>query len=58
MLAKAENSFLGQSSMIAENLQRMEKQDEASKPMFEVALKTAAVAGVMGTPPFYRMLYP
>jgi hypothetical protein len=45
----AENSFLGQSSMIAENLQRMEKQDEASKPMFEVALKTAAVAGVMGS---------
>ncbi|KAG1822453.1 cytochrome P450 [Suillus subaureus] len=45
----AENSFLGQFSMVAENLQRMEKQDEASKPTFEVALKRAAVAGVMGS---------
>ncbi|KAG1855552.1 cytochrome P450 [Suillus subluteus] len=45
----AENSFIGQSSMVAENLQRMEKQDEASKSMFEVALKRAVVAGVMGS---------
>ncbi|KAG1849812.1 cytochrome P450 [Suillus tomentosus] len=34
--------------MVAENLQRMEKQDEASKPMFEVALKRAPVAAVFG----------
>ncbi|KAG2126531.1 cytochrome P450 [Suillus clintonianus] len=43
------NSFLGQSSMVAENLQRMEKQDEASKPMFETALKQAAAAAVLGS---------
>ncbi|KAG2060456.1 cytochrome P450 [Suillus hirtellus] len=43
----AGNSFLGQSSMVTENLQRMERQDEASKPMFEIALKRAVAAGVM-----------
>ncbi|KAG2114150.1 cytochrome P450 [Suillus discolor] len=43
-----EESFLGQFSMVAENLQRMEKQDEASKPMFEVALKRAAAGVVVG----------
>ncbi|KAG1837799.1 cytochrome P450 [Suillus subalutaceus] len=45
----AENSFLGQFSMVAENLQRMEKQDEASKPIFEVALKRAAAAAILGS---------
>ncbi|KAG1829826.1 cytochrome P450 [Suillus variegatus] len=34
--------------MVADNLQRMEKQDEASKPMFEVTLKRAAAAAVFG----------
>ncbi|KAG2126244.1 cytochrome P450 [Suillus bovinus] len=43
----AGSSFLGQSSMVTESLQQMEKQDEAYKPMFEVALKRAAAAGVM-----------
>lgn len=47
MSAKAGDSFLGQSSMVTENLQRMERQDEASKPMFEIALKRAVAAGVM-----------
>ncbi|KAG2368707.1 cytochrome P450 [Suillus spraguei] len=45
----AGNSFISQSSMVAENLQRMEKQDEASKPLFEIALKKAVVAAVMGS---------
>jgi len=57
MPAKAENSFLGQFSMVAENLQRMEIQDEASKPMFELALKRAAAAAVLGVSPFYKKCY-
>jgi hypothetical protein len=57
MPAKAENSFLGQFSMVAENLQRMEIQDEASKPMFELALKRAAAAAVLGASPFYKKCY-
>ncbi|KAG1775731.1 cytochrome P450 [Suillus placidus] len=36
------------SSMVAENLQRMETQDEASKPMFETALKKAATTAIVG----------
>ncbi|KAG1739606.1 cytochrome P450 [Suillus lakei] len=45
----AENSFLGQYSMVAENLQRMKKQDETSKPKFEIALKRAAAAAILGS---------
>ncbi|KAG0697623.1 cytochrome P450 [Suillus ampliporus] len=42
-------NFLGQLSMVAENLQRMEKQDEASKPMFETALKKAATTAIIAS---------
>lgn len=42
-------SFLGQSSMVADGLQKLEMQNEASKPMFEIALKNAVVAAVMGS---------
>jgi hypothetical protein len=45
---EAEDTLLGRSSMVAENLQRMEKQDEASKPMFEDALKKAATTALVG----------
>ncbi|KAG2336904.1 cytochrome P450 [Suillus weaverae] len=45
----AGTSFLGQYSMVTENLQRMETQDGASKPMFEIALKRAVAAAVMGS---------
>ncbi|KAG1837787.1 cytochrome P450 [Suillus subalutaceus] len=38
----AENLSLGQVSMVSDNLQRMEKLDEASKPIFKTALKKAA----------------
>ncbi|KAG0692540.1 hypothetical protein DFH29DRAFT_968888 [Suillus ampliporus] len=41
LLTKGEN-FLGQLSMVAEHLQRMEKQDHASKPMFEECLKESS----------------
>ncbi|KAJ8581526.1 cytochrome P450 [Rhizopogon salebrosus TDB-379] len=44
----AEDTLLGRSSMVTENLQRMEKQDEASKPMFEDALKKAATTALVG----------
>ncbi|OJA12804.1 hypothetical protein AZE42_05836 [Rhizopogon vesiculosus] len=40
--------FLGQSSMVAENLKRIEKQDEVSKPMLETALKSAATTAMIG----------
>ncbi|KAG1855593.1 cytochrome P450, partial [Suillus subluteus] len=42
----ADNSFVTRSSMVAENLRRMETQEEASKPAFENALKKAAVTGI------------
>ncbi|KAG1718759.1 cytochrome P450 [Suillus paluster] len=45
----ADSSLLGQSSMVAENLQRMETQDEASKPMFETALRKAATTAVVAS---------
>ena len=48
MIAKADNSLQGHSSMVAENLQWVEKQDEASKPMFEIALKNAAITAIVG----------
>ncbi|KAG0698690.1 cytochrome P450 [Suillus ampliporus] len=44
-----ENTFLGQCSMVAGNLQRMEKQDEALKPMFEIAVKRAATSALLGS---------
>lgn len=34
--------------MVADGLQKLEMQNEASKPMFEIALKNAVVAAVMG----------
>ncbi|KAG2140256.1 cytochrome P450 [Suillus bovinus] len=43
------NLVHGQFSMVAENLQRMERQDEASKLLFEGALKKAASTAVMGS---------
>jgi len=39
-----DGSFLAQSSMVAENLRRMETQEEAFKPAFENALKKAATS--------------
>ena len=48
MIAKANNSLEGETSMVAENLQRMEKQDNASKLMFETALKQAATTAIAG----------
>ncbi|KAG1745498.1 cytochrome P450 [Suillus paluster] len=42
----AENLSNGQLSMVTENLQRMEKQDEGSKPKFEAALKRAATTAI------------
>jgi cytochrome P450 len=41
-----DNSFVAQSSMVAENLQRMEKQEEAYQPAFENALKKAAFTAI------------
>ncbi|KAG2089751.1 cytochrome P450 [Suillus discolor] len=38
-----------QSSMVGENLRRMEMQDEASKPMFETSLKKAATTAIVGS---------
>ncbi|KAG1739609.1 cytochrome P450 [Suillus lakei] len=49
-LAKAENTNLGQFSMVAENLQRMEKLDQPSKSIFETALKNTAATAVMAQP--------
>ncbi|KAG1849795.1 cytochrome P450 [Suillus tomentosus] len=45
----AETSALGQFSMVAENLQRIEKQDQTSRPLFEGALKKAATTAIMGS---------
>ncbi|KAG2140242.1 cytochrome P450 [Suillus bovinus] len=45
----AENSALGQFSMVAENLQRMDKQDQTSRPLFEGALKKAATTAIIGS---------
>ncbi|KAG1879039.1 cytochrome P450 [Suillus subluteus] len=42
----ADSSFIAQSSMVAENLRRMETQEEASKPAFENALKKAATTAI------------
>lgn len=48
MPAKVDNSLLDTSSMVAENLQRVEKQDKAFKSMFETALKNTAATAVGG----------
>ncbi|KAG1837795.1 cytochrome P450 [Suillus subalutaceus] len=45
----AENLSLGHVSMVSDNLQRMEKLDQASKPIFETALKKATVSTIMGS---------
>ncbi|KAG2136656.1 cytochrome P450 [Suillus clintonianus] len=45
----AENSVLGKCSMVTENLQRMEKQDQASGPLFESSLKKAATTAIIGS---------
>ncbi|KAG1849810.1 cytochrome P450 [Suillus tomentosus] len=45
----AEISALGQLSMVAENLQRIEQQDQTSRSLFEGALKKAATTALMGS---------
>ncbi|KAG1845230.1 cytochrome P450 [Suillus tomentosus] len=45
----ADGSSLAQSSMVAENLQRMETQEEAFKPVFENALKKAATTAIIAS---------
>ncbi|KAG2038735.1 cytochrome P450 [Suillus americanus] len=45
----ADNLSLSQVSMVSDNLQRMEKLDQASKPIFETALKKAAVTAIIGS---------
>ncbi|KAG1855052.1 cytochrome P450 [Suillus tomentosus] len=45
----AKDSALDQFSMVAENLQRMEKQDQTSRPLFESALKKAATSAIVGS---------
>ncbi|KAG1786896.1 cytochrome P450 [Suillus plorans] len=44
----ADNSLLDTPSMVAENLQRVEKQDKAFKSMFETALKNTAATATTG----------
>jgi len=44
----ADNPLLCQTSMVSENLRRMEKQDKAFKPTFETALKNSAATTVVG----------
>ncbi|KAG2098737.1 cytochrome P450 [Suillus discolor] len=45
----ANGSLLAQSSMVAENLQRMETQEEVLKPVFENALKKAATTAIIAS---------
>ncbi|KAG1837792.1 cytochrome P450 [Suillus subalutaceus] len=45
----AEDLSLGQVSMVSDNLQRMEKLDQSSKPIFETALKKAAATAIVGS---------
>ncbi|KAG1844662.1 cytochrome P450 [Suillus subalutaceus] len=45
----ADNLSLSQISMVSDNVQRMEKLDQASKPILETALKKAAVTAVLGS---------
>lgn len=44
-----ENLSLGQASMVLDNLQRMEKLDQASRPIFKDALKKAAATAIVGS---------
>lgn len=48
MHAKTDSSSLERLSMVAENLRRIGKQDEASKPMSETALKKTATTAMIG----------
>lgn len=45
----ADSSPFAQSSMVAENIRRMEMQEEASKPAFENALKKAATTAIVAS---------
>ncbi|KAG2126528.1 cytochrome P450 [Suillus clintonianus] len=45
----AEHSMLDRFSMVGDNLQRMEEQDQASKTRFETALKKAATTAMTGS---------
>ncbi|KAG1785857.1 cytochrome P450 [Suillus plorans] len=45
----ADGSLLARSSMVAENLRRMERQDEAFKPVFENGLKKAATTAIIAS---------
>jgi hypothetical protein len=42
------DSSFAQTSMVAENLRRMEMQEEEAKPAFENALKKAATTAIVG----------
>jgi cytochrome P450 len=44
-----DNSFVAQSSMVAENLRRMKRQEEASRPAFESALRKAAATAIIAS---------
>jgi hypothetical protein len=48
MFLKDESSFMDQSSMVAENLQRIEKQDDASKQLQKTYLKNTAATAIAG----------
>ncbi|KAG1729295.1 cytochrome P450 [Suillus occidentalis] len=45
----AENLSPGLVSMVSDNLQRMEKPDQTSNPIFETALKDAAATAILGS---------
>ncbi|KAG1845247.1 cytochrome P450 [Suillus tomentosus] len=45
----ADGSLVAQSSMVAENLRRMERQEEAFKPAFENALKKAGTTAIIAS---------
>ncbi|KAG1855560.1 cytochrome P450 [Suillus subluteus] len=57
----AENLSFSHVSMVSDNLQRMEKLDQASKPIFETALKKAAATSTTSTLMIFALamvLYP
>jgi hypothetical protein len=54
---KTDNAFLGQPSMVAENLQRIDKQDESLRPMLRTALKNTAATAIAGKSPVSRAHY-
>ncbi|KAG1785838.1 cytochrome P450 [Suillus plorans] len=45
----ADSSLVAQSSMVAENLRRMERQEEAFKPIFENALNKAGTTAIIAS---------